>query len=270
MSNQHIADTRRMPVVFIGHGNPMNAIEDNRWSRAFQTLALQLPRPKAYLCISAHWYGRGTALTGNEIPPTIHDFGGFPRELFQVQYPAPGAPELAEKIGKMLNRYEAKITGNWGLDHGSWTLLRYLRPDADVPTLQLSIDQALSAKQYLEIGAAISELRNQEVLILGSGNITHNLYDAGRHFGELESSTPDWAADFDGSIASALDQHDNGYLADITSATEFRQSHPTPDHYIPLLYAAGAADSSDSVSYPITGFDLGSLSMRAVVFDKPR
>jgi len=256
----------RTPVLFIGHGNPMNAIEDNIWSRKFEALAAQLPTPQAILCISAHWYGPGTRVTGDAHPSTIHDFGGFPTDLFRVQYPAPGDPNLAQRIVDRLHRYGARVSLDWGLDHGSWSVLKHLRPHADVPVLQLSVDQSLSPAAIMDLGKALNALRNEGVFILGSGNITHNLRDVMTRWGATEPETPEWASSFDTNIATALEQHDTSYLMKTVGTAEFRQSHPTPDHYLPLLYTAGAVDSSDRVSFPITGFDFGSLSMRAVLF----
>jgi 4,5-DOPA dioxygenase extradiol len=256
----------RMPALFVGHGNPMNAIEQNEWSRAFEALAGQLPDPRAILCISAHWYGRGTKVTGDRLPRTIHDFGGFPPELFAVEYPAPGDPSLAEHIVKVLEPYDAQVSLDWGLDHGTWTVLRYLRPAAERPVLQLSIDQSLTPQGVLEVGKALGALRNEGVLVLGSGNITHNLRDAMTRWGQDAPQTPDWAVRFDRETAVAIEQHDAAFLAELTAKPEFRLAHPTPDHYLPLLYTMGAVDAGDRVSFPITGFDLGSLSMRAALF----
>jgi 4,5-DOPA dioxygenase extradiol len=256
----------RMPALFVGHGSPMNAIEDNVWSRAFQSLATDLPTPQAILCISAHWYGRGTRVTGDRLPKTIHDFGGFPKELFQVEYPAPGDPALANRIVTGLEQYGAQVSLDWGLDHGAWSVLRHLRPAADIPVLQLSIDQSLTPGGILEIGKALDDLREEGVLVFGSGNITHNLRDAMGRWDQVNPATPDWAARFDRDAAEAMVQHDAGFLADLTATPEFRLAHPTPDHYLPLLYIMGAINARDSVSFPITGFDLGSLSMRAALF----
>jgi 4,5-DOPA dioxygenase extradiol len=257
--------TGRMPVLFMGHGSPMNAIEDNHWSRAFRALAAELPRPKAILSISAHWYIRGTYVTDNEQPPTIHDFGGFPQELFQVQYPAPGDPEMAQRIVKLLGRHGAALRADLGLDHGTWSVLRHLRPDADCPVLQLSIDQNLSLTAHLEIGHALAALREVGVLVMGSGNITHNLRDAFQRGWGPNAETPDWAQAFDRDIASAIEQHDTRFLTTSVESDYGRLSHPTLDHYLPLLYSIGAADIQDRVRFPITGFDLGSLSMRAAL-----
>lgn len=256
----------RMPVVFIGHGSPMNAIEDNTWSRSFRQLAGELPRPKAVVAVSAHWYGDGTKVTGQAQPPTIHDFGGFPQELYEQQYPAPGSEDLAARIVQLVGSDRAQVSHEWGLDHGTWSVLVHLLPEADVPVVQLSIDADLTTPAHLEIGKALAPLREEGVLILGSGNITHNLGYAFRSAGRGDLSLPEWAGSFDADVAKALEQHDGRFLAEVLSSEHGRQCHPTPDHYLPLLYVAGAVDTNDRTAFPITGFDFGSLSMRAVVF----
>lgn len=255
----------RMPVLFVGHGSPMNAIEDNPWSRGFVELAALLPRPRAVLSVSAHWYVPGTFLTGNERPETIHDFGGFPDELFRMQYPAPGDPALAQRVRGLLGE-RASVRTDWGLDHGTWTVLRWLLPKADVPVVQLSIDQRLPGAVHLALGRALAPLRDEGVLVLGSGNVTHNLRHAFGSMRSGERATPAWAAAFDADVARALGQHDGAYLARAHEGADGRLAHPTPDHYLPLLYAAGAADAKDAVRYPVQGFDLASLSMRSVLF----
>ena len=243
----------------------MNAIEDNLWSRAFRGLASRLPRPRAILAVSAHWYTRGTAVTANEQPPTIHDFGGFPEPLYQMQYPAKGDPALADRVVELLGSGVASPSLDWGLDHGTWSVLLHVWPVADVPVLQLSIDGRAPASRHVEMGALLAPLRDEGVLILGSGNIVHNLGDA---FGRMRSGDvviPAWAVDFDDSVVKGLEAHDTGALARLIESPAGRKAHPTPEHYLPLLYVAGAG-GSDPVSFPITGFDLGSLSMRAVIF----
>jgi 4,5-DOPA dioxygenase extradiol len=256
----------RMPVLFVGHGNPMNAVLDNQWSRGFRTLAGLLPQPRAILAVSAHWYVPGTFLTAEERPETIHDFGGFPDELYAMRYPAPGDPTLAKRVLRLVREDRAALRTDWGLDHGTWSVLVHLRPGADVPVVQLSLDYRLGAAEHLEIGRALAPLREEGVLLMGSGNIVHNLRHAFTSMHHGETATPDWASRFDADIASALEQHDSGFLARTVLGDTGRVAHPTPDHYIPLLYAAGAADRHDAVRFPVTGFDMASLSMRAVIF----
>ena len=255
----------RMPVLFVGHGSPMNALEDNRWSRGFRALAGLLPEPKAILAVSAHWFVPGTFLTGNERPETIHDFGGFPEPLFEMQYPAPGDVALARRTALLIGPKRASLRNDWGLDHGTWSVLCHLRPKADLPVVQLSIDVRLAPAEHLALGRALGPLRDEGVLILASGNLTHNLRHAMMAARRNDDSTPDWASQFDGEIARALEEHDGKSLAQAIETDAGRLSHPTPDHFLPVLYAAGASDPSDAVRFPISGFDLGSLSMRSVI-----
>lgn len=256
--------TARLPVVFVGHGSPMNAVDDTPWSAAWRTLgaALSAKAPRAILCVSAHWFVQGTWVTSNASPRTIHDFGGFPKALYEVRYPARGAPALAQRVSALLAAYQASPREDWGLDHGSWSVLRRLRPDADVPVLQLSIHRGLPASAHLALGRALAPLREEGVLVLGSGNVTHNLPHA------LSGATeaPAWATRFDADVAKALEQRDAPWLEKALATDDGRAAHPTPDHYLPLLYVVGAATSTDAVSFPVAGFDLGSISMRAVQF----
>ncbi len=266
MSHDRPAATTRMPVLFVGHGNPMNAIVDNQWSRGFRTLAGLLPQPRAILAVSAHWYVPGTFLTAEERPETIHDFGGFPDELYAMRYPAPGDPALAKRVLRLVGEDRAALRTDWGLDHGTWSVLVHLRPGADVPVVQLSIDYRLGAAEHLEIGRALAPLREEGVLLMASGNIVHNLRHAFTAMHRGETAIPDWAQRFDADVAAALEQHDGAFLARTVRGEAGRVAHPTPDHYLPLLYAAGAAERDDPVQFPVEGFDMASLSMRAVLF----
>jgi 4,5-DOPA dioxygenase extradiol len=256
----------RMPVLFVGHGNPMNAIEENAWARGFRALAQTLPRPRAILAVSAHWYVEGLFTTGNERPETIHDFGGFPEELYRVEYPAPGDPALAAGVVGLLKARGARVSLDWGLDHGTWTVLVHLRPGADVPVVQLSVDARLPPAEHLAIGRALAPLREEGVLVLGSGNIVHNLPHAFGAWRRGDARTPPWAREFDLGIARALERRDPEHLVAAPATDAGRLSHPTPDHYLPLLYAAGASAPDDPVRFPIEGFDMASLSMRSVRF----
>ena len=254
-------NTPTFPALFVGHGSPMNAIEETPWSRGWAALGAELPKPKAILCISAHWYVRGVHVTGNPAPRLIYDFSGFPPELSRVKYPAPGDRALAHRIAGLVGN-GAGVRDDWGLDHGTWSVLCHLRPAADVPVLQLSIDRGAPVARHLELGRALAPLREQGVLIAGSGNITHNLMHAMRWDGREQ---PSWAVGFDGDVAQALEQRDVGFLVRALDSEAGRRAHPSPDHYLPLLYAVGAAEEAKSVRFPVTGFDLGSLSMRSVV-----
>jgi 4,5-DOPA dioxygenase extradiol len=243
----------------------MNAVEDNAWSQGFRSLASLMPKPRAVVAVSAHWYVPGTFTTGEEKPRTIHDFGGFPQELYEMQYPAAGDPALAQRLVKLLGPERASVKTDWGLDHGSWTVLHHLLPAADVPVVQLSIDQRLAPSGHLALGRQLSALRDEGVLILGSGNVTHNLRHAMRAMQTGDLTTPAWASTFDDEVTRAAKQHDGEFLCRVVETEAGRLSHPTPDHYYPLLYAMGAAQASDAVSFPLSGFDLGSLSMRSVL-----
>lgn len=255
----------RMPVLFVGHGSPMNAITDNVWSRGFRSLAATLPRPRAILAVSAHWFVEGTFATASARPETIHDFGGFPEALYRVRYPAPGDPALARRAVALVGEGRASLDTGWGLDHGTWSVLVHLRPEADLPVVQLSIDGRLTPAEHLAIGRALAPLRDEGVLILGSGNVVHNLRHAfsARQRGEI--LTPEWAHDFDAAIARALSEHDHDALAQALASEAGRLSHPTPDHYLPVLYVAGASTPEDRVRFPIEGFDWTSLSMRSAL-----
>lgn len=257
----------RMPVVYVGHGSPMNAIEDNRWSRGYAMLRDLVPRPTAILAISAHWYVKGSYVTANTQPPTIHDFGGFPEELYEIDYPAPGDPELAAQVRELLGKEKVQLSNDWGLDHGIWTILRWMYPEADVPIVQLSIDNQLDVRQHFEIGRSLAQLRDNNILIMTSGNIVHNLRDA---FGQMRAGTaitPDWASRFDEAVKQAVLQHDIDTLLSLWPNTADGQlAHPSPEHWLPLLYAVGAANDNDPIDFPTEGFDLGSLSMRNILF----
>ena len=255
--------TPRMPALFLGHGNPMNAIEDTPWSRGWAALGKELPAPRAILCISAHWYVRGVYVTGSPAPRLIYDFSGFPPELYRQQYPARGDSALAARTVSLLAKagIEAALRDDWGLDHGTWSVLMHVRPAADLPVLQLSIDRSVPTSRHLELGRALAPLRDEGVLIVGSGNITHNLMHAMRWDGREQ---PDWAARFDADVTAALEQRDHSFLARALDSETGRRAHPSPDHYLPLLYAVGAAEGGTGATFPMTGFDLGSLSMRSV------
>jgi 4,5-DOPA dioxygenase extradiol len=253
----------RHPVLFVGHGSPMNAIEDNVWSRGHAALASLVARPRAILAVSAHWESDGTFTTLEDPPATIHDFGGFPPELYAMRYPAPGDPALATRAAALAR---GSATEGRGLDHGTWSVLHRMYPAADVPVVQLSLDVRASAAEHLTLGRALAPLRDEEILILASGNLTHDLRDA---FGRLrrgDPTTPDWAERFDGEVARALSSRDEAWLVRALDTPDGRRAHPTTEHWLPILYAAGATDAEDAVSFPLAGFDLGSLSMRCVLF----
>ncbi len=258
-----IPNKSRMPVLFIGHGNPMNAIEQNRWSEALANLGQTLPRPKSILVISAHWFVPGTFATVQERPPTLHDFSGFPGDLNTFEYPAPGDPALARRVVYLCGE-QASLTADWGLDHGTWSVLTHLFPNADIPVVQLSVDNMLTPLDLVGLGVSLRPLREEGALIIASGNITHNLRDAFSRMSAWDFTTPDWATLFDNQIADAIKERNRALLCAALSEELGEINHPTPEHYLPLLYAFGASDLEDEVSFPITGFDMGSLSMRSV------
>lgn len=255
----------RMPTLFVGHGSPMNAIEDTKWSRGFTKLGQSLPTPRAVLAVSAHWTASELLLTDNDQPSTIHDFGGFPPELYEVQYPAPGLPDLAETIARQLRN--ATTTNEWGLDHGTWSVLKWMYPRADIPVVQLSLNESLTHAEHLRVGKMLASLRDDNVLVMGSGNIVHNLSDAFERMRTGNLDSPEWATRFDLETVRVLTEQSDDELIALAGTPDGQRAHPTQEHWLPLLYAAGAADTRQSVSFPIDGFDWGSLSMRAVVFE---
>lgn len=242
----------------------MNAIEHNAFTEALSGLGAKLPRPKAVCVVSAHWVTPGARVMTSEHPKTIHDFYGFPRELYEVQYPAPGAPEEAERVA---SDEAIARDASWGLDHGSWSVLRHMYPKADVPAFQLSLDERRNFKEHLELGREIRNLRERGVLILGSGNIVHNLR---RIDWNQPQGAYDWAMEFDSRVKAAIEGHDAISLAEPQRWGEslLATAHPTVEHYLPLLYCMGSTDEKDAVSYPYEGFDFGSISMRAVMFEE--
>ena len=249
-----------MPALFVGHGNPMNAILDNAYSRAWAEIGASLPKPQAILCVSAHWMtqGRSLAHVGAK-PKTIHDFGGFPRELFRQQYPAPGAPDAAQATIDLVRSTHIQPDEDWGLDHGAWSVLIRMFPDADVPVYQLSLDLGRNPAAHLDLARELKPLRERGVLIVGSGNLVHNL-------GALNpgGAPYDWAQAFDATVASRIAERDAGGLAQaLDGSRDARLSHPTPEHFLPALYPLAVADARDELSFFSESFDLGSISMRS-------
>jgi 4,5-DOPA dioxygenase extradiol len=252
-----------LPAIFFGHGNPMNAVSDNIYTAGWRNIGELTPRPKAILSISAHWFVPGTGVTIGTAPKTIHDFGGFPRELYQVQYPAPGDPELARRVHKMLQPLPVSFDTSWGLDHGTWSVLNHVYPDANVPVVQLSIDETQSASFHFEIGRRLAPLRAEGVLIVGSGNLVHNLhaYAWGRHMPDPY----DWAIRFELEAKEMMIAGEYEPLIDYEKlGPEAKLSIPTPDHYLPLLYVIGARQADEAISFPVEGVDGGSISMLTV------
>ncbi len=255
-----LAPTPRLPALFVGHGSPMNAIEDNVYSRAWRQIGADLPRPRAILCVSAHWMTRGGSLAHiGEKPKTIHDFGGFPAELYRQQYPAPGAPEAAEATVELVRSTHLEPDLEWGLDHGAWSVLTHMFPGADVPVFQLSLDLGRSPEAHLDLARELKPLRECGVLIIGSGNLVHNL-------GALNpgGAPYDWALGFDETMRARIGAGDARGVAQALNASRMaRMAHPTPEHFLPVLYPLGVADENDKLSFFSESFDLGSISMRS-------
>lgn len=252
-----------LPTIFFGHGNPMNAVQTNEFTQAWRRVGERLPRPKAILAVSAHWYVPETGVTVSTAPHTIHDFGGFPRELFEVRYPAPGDPDLARRVQALLAPVPVTLDESWGLDHGTWSVLRHVYPAADIPVVQLAIDETKPASFHYEIGRRLAPLREEGVLIAGSGNLVHNLhaYAWGRH----KPEPYDWAVRFEDQAKRLLLANEPKPLVEYeTLGKDALLSVPTPDHYLPLLYVVGTRQAGDEVTFPVEGVDGGSISMLSV------
>ncbi|MDE1554639.1 4,5-DOPA dioxygenase extradiol [Comamonas aquatica] len=266
----------RMPVLFVGHGSPMNAIEDNAYRRSWQQLGQQLlaraERPQLVLCISAHWItqGQGSWLTGMAQPRTIHDFGGFPDALFAQQYPAPGAPVVAQQLASQLHMpHSQQALGvdadGWGLDHGTWSVLKPMFPAADIPVVQLSIDYRRPSAEHFALGQQLQALRERGVLIVGSGNVVHNLRALQRTQSPLQAY--DWAIEFDQMVTGLVERGDLARLGDFQQlGTVAQMAHPTYDHYLPLLYAAGAVHPGEVAQFFNADFQMAAISMRSMVW----
>jgi 4,5-DOPA dioxygenase extradiol len=263
----------RLPVLFVGHGSPMNAIGDNEYRRSWQALGAEfgskMARPQLILCISAHWLTEGWWLTGMDHPKTIHDFGGFPQELFDQQYPAPGDSAAARAISHVVRQRGSAPLGldisEWGLDHGTWSVLKPMFPDADIPVIQLSMDYGRAPEDHYALAQQLKGLRERGVLIVGSGNIVHNLRQMQR--GAAGSQAYDWALEFDQTIGGYLQQGNLAALPNFQKLGSLaKMAQPTYEHYLPLLYTAGAVDAKEPMRFFNTSFQAGSISMRSVVW----
>ena len=252
-----------MPAIFFGHGNPMNALQFNAYTDAWAEIGRSIPKPTAILCISAHWYVTDVAVTAMNQPRTIHDFGGFPQELFNVQYPAPGSPELAERVNELLGGNITLDSAHWGLDHGTWSVLCHVFPDADVPVVQLSINETEPAAFHYDLAKRLAPLRDEGVLVIGSGNLVHNLHTYA--WGNASLGPLDWASRFEEKARELIVANEHEPLINYeTLGRDAMLSAPTPDHYLPLLYILALKRSSDTVTFPVEGFDGGSISMLTV------
>ncbi|NOT48026.1 MAG: 4,5-DOPA dioxygenase extradiol [Acidobacteria bacterium] len=252
-----------MPAIFFGHGNPMNALADNVYTRVWTQIGRSIPKPKAVLCVSAHWYVPAVGVTAMERPRTIHDFGGFPKELFEFQYPASGSPELAERLIELLDGEVILDTVRWGLDHGTWSVLCHVFPEADIPVVQLSIDETKPSEWHYEFAKQLAPLRDEGVLVIGSGNLVHNLHSYS--WGKETPEPFDWALRFEQEARSLMLANDPKPLANYElMGKDALLSAPTPDHFLPLLYVLALQRPGDKVSFPVEGFDGGSISMLSV------
>jgi len=254
--------TEKMPVLFVGHGSPMNAIETNEFSKEWKTLAGELARPKAILCISAHWETKGTYVTAMEKPQTIHDFGGFPQALFDVQYPAPGSPELADETKNLVLKTNVGLDETWGLDHGAWSVIRVMYPGADIPVIQMSLDYYQNPQYHYDLGKQLAALRQKGVLIIGSGNMVHNLR-------AVDWAKPnqgfDWAIEANSKFNKLILADDHKQLINYKSlGREVELSVPTPEHYLPLLYALALKTENEEVSFFNDMSVMGSISMTSL------
>ncbi|UCD89924.1 MAG: 4,5-DOPA dioxygenase extradiol [Desulfobacterales bacterium] len=252
-----------MPTIFFGHGNPMNALSKNRYTEGWASIGKSIPRPKAVLAVSAHWYIPYCAVTSSLMPRTIHDFGGFPRELYQMKYPVSGSPELARHVKDLLPPALVRLDESWGLDHGTWVVLSHVFPNADIPVVQLGIDETQPPIFHYELGKQLKPLRKEGVLIIGSGNIVHNLtaYAWGNH----DIHPFDWAVRFEEHVREMLRKCDDTPLVNYQGfGHDAILSVPTPEHYLPLLYMLGLREEKERVSFPVQGVDGGSVSMLAV------
>ncbi|MCE1246824.1 MAG: 4,5-DOPA dioxygenase extradiol [Firmicutes bacterium] len=255
--------SERMPVLFLGHGSPLNCLVDNDFTRGWAAVGESMPKPKAILCVSAHWYIPDVKVTIMPDPRTIHDFSGFPKALYEMDYPAPGSPELADKIIEILKPVNAKPDIGWGIDHGAWSVLCHLFPDADIPVVQLSINNTEEAAFHYELGKLLAPLRDEGVLILGSGNVVHNI---GEYDWSGKTSKPfPWAEEFEKFVREKIINHDDQALIEFEKAGQAALlSVPTPDHYLPLLYITALRNKGEKAEFVVEGFDGGSMSMLGI------
>lgn len=260
--------SERMPVLFIGHGSPMNAIEENEFVQGFRKVSKEIPKPQAILCISAHWETRGTQITAMEKPQTIHDFGGFPKELYEVQYPAPGDPELAKETKSLIKKTEVGLNQNWGLDHGAWSVMKHLYPHADVPVIEMSLDYYQTPQFHYELAQELKPLRERGILIIGSGNMVHNLRMV--EWNKLnETYGYDWALEANEKMKQFILNGDHQSLINFSKqGRPFQLAIPTPEHYLPLLYSLALKEKDEAVSLFNDKPVAGSLSMTSVKIDK--
>lgn len=260
-----LSSTEKMPVLFLGHGSPMNAIEENEFVAGFRNIAKTITKPNAILCVSAHWETRGTFVTAMQNPPTIHDFGGFPKALFEVQYPAPGSPELAKETKSLVTKTEVSLDEKWGLDHGAWSVIKHLYPNADVPVIQMSLDYYQTPQYHYELAKELASLRKKGVLIIGSGNMVHNLRMVAWDKLNTSGFGYDWALEVSEKMKKYILNGDHQQLINFRShGKPFELAIPTPEHYLPLLYAMALKEENDTVSLFNDKTIAGSLTMTSL------
>lgn len=262
--SQKFANSEKMPVLFLGHGSPMNAIEKNEFVAGFRSISNEIARPKAIICISAHWETKGTHVTIMKQPPTIHDFAGFPKELYYVEYPAPGDPDLAYQTRKLINKTNVVPDEHWGLDHGAWSVIRHMYPNAQIPVIQLSLDYTKPARYHYELARELKMLRHKGILIVGSGNIVHNLRSVS--WEKLnENFGYDWALEANQKIKTFIEANDHQSLIDYEKqGNAFRMAIPTPEHYLPLLYSLALQDKNEKIDFFNDKPVAGSISMTSL------
>lgn len=257
--------TAKMPVLFLGHGSPMNAIEENEFVTGFRTIGKEIPKPNAILCVSAHWETKGTFVTAMQHPITIHDFGGFPQALFDVQYPAPGSPELANETKNLVKKTQVGLDDKWGLDHGAWSVIKHLYPDADVPVIQMSLDYHQTPQYHYELAKELSSLRNKGILIIGSGNMVHNLGMLAWDKLNTDNFGFEWALEASEKMKHFILNGDHNALINYRAqGRSFDLAIPTPEHYLPLLYALALKEERDSIRLFNDKAVAGSLTMTSV------
>lgn len=243
-----LRNTETMPVLFLGHGSPMNAIEENDFVKGFRRISSEIPLPTAILCVSAHWETNGTFVTAMEQPRTIHDFGGFPKALYEVQYPAPGSPELASETASLVSKTKVVVDHSWGLDHGAWSVIKHLYPKADVPVIQLSLDRTKSPQYHYDLAQELLALRRKGVLIVGSGNMVHNLRMVAWNRLNEDGYGFDWAMEANDMMKKFIEEGNHRELINYTAQGQaFRQAIPTPEHYLPLLYSLALQSKNEEV-----------------------
>ncbi len=266
---EHLGNTDKMPVLFLGHGSPMNAIEENEFVTGFRNVAKEIPTPQAILCVSAHWETRGTYVTAMDKPTTIHDFGGFPKELFEVQYPAPGSPSLAKETKSIITKTEVHLDDKWGLDHGAWSVIKHMYPNANVPVVQMSLDYYQTPQYHYELAQELAALRNKGVLIIGSGNMVHNLGMVAWDKLNTVDYAFDWAIEAREKMKKYILSGDHKPLINFQSQGKaFELAIPTPEHYLPLLYALALKGEHEKVELFNDKAVAGALTMTSLKIDK--